>query len=165
MTKEFLTEYLEHISYEIEGLVSSYMQMSEISDRSKTHPFELQGQKNDCLDLMALHFRNLYEFFCFAPKENYVRATDYIIDFKGNSDSYLINKANNQTSHFTKQRHELAKEHASKSWDPNSVMKWFVVNFDKFIDGLTENYKLELSKRLVLVVPFIEWHKKEHEKN
>lgn len=159
MTNEFLKEYLEHISYEIEGLVSSYIQMTQINKRSKTHPFDIQGQKNDCLDLMALHFRNLYEFFCYVPHKGYIRASSYSPGFKGSANNFLINKANNQVSHFTEERHKISKKYSSKAWDSNDVMKWVVKHIDSWSSSLENDYREEFQKRLAPVDPFIKWYR------
>lgn len=157
----FLHEYLEHISYEITGLFSSYLKMTKINEYGKFNPMGVQGETNDCLDLMALHFRNLYEFFCFPKKTGYVRASNYVTGFRGSANIRLINKANNQVSHFTKKRHELAQNYNTKSWEPNEVVKWTIKHLDEWRDSLQESYGTELDKRLLPIEPFLLWYKGE----
>lgn len=155
----FLHEYLEHISYEIIGLFSSYIKMTKIDELGNLNPMGIQGEKNDCLDLMALHFRNLYEFFCFPQKTGYIRAVDYEASFQGSVDIRLIDKANNQVSHLTKKRHELAQNYDTKSWEPNEVIKWTINQLEEWRGSLQELYNIELNERLMPIEPFMRWYK------
>jgi len=125
---DFLIEYIEHIAYEMTGLIVSYIRLVNIGKYGEYHPLGIQGEKNDCLDLMTLHFRNLYEFFCFPSKKGYVRAVDYCSQFQAKTNDWFNQKANNQVSHLTVKRHELAKDFSTKSWNSNEVMKWLIIN-------------------------------------
>lgn len=145
---QYLEAYLEHVAYEIAGLISSYIQMQNMTQLELIHPLGDQGVENDNLDLMSLHFRNLYEFFCCDPSKSYLRATHYAPAFKGKANNDLIHKANNQVSHLTEERHRLAQTKESKQWAPDEVVNWLVVNFIPWYALLDITYQNKLKNLL-----------------
>lgn len=159
MTHEELVAYLEHVAYEITGVVTSYILMSKINEYGKSHPIGEVGETNDCLDLMALHFRNLHEFFCDSPRTGYVRAVNYTPSFTLPRNNSLISKANLQTAHLTEERHRIAQDHQRKSWNPNEVMKWLVTTTDQWMDNLEQDYLIALQQQLRSAQGFIDWYR------
>lgn len=157
-SEHFLLEYLEHVSYEIIGVVTSYIRLTKLSEYGAFHPIGEQGEKNDSLDLMTLHFRNLVEFFCYAPKKDCVRASDYVKNFKFKIDAKLVEKVNNQVSHLTVKRHEIAGDFSTKSWDPNDIMKWLLSAFNAWRDDLDDKYRKEINDRLLVIKDFLDWY-------
>lgn len=154
----WLVAYIEHITYEITGVVTSYMRLTKLDEFGKFHPIGKQGEQNDSLDLMTLHFRNLYEFFCYLPKTGYVRAVNYVPAFIASGDTKLIEKVNNQVSHLTERRHEIAQEFATKAWDANELMKWLICSLKAWQDQLDSKYNTELCNNLSPVQGFIDWY-------
>lgn len=157
-SEQFLLEYLEHISYEIIGVVTSYIRLSKLSEYGACHPIGEQGEKNDSLDLMTMHFRNLVEFFCYASKKDCVRASDYVKNFTFKIDAKLIEKVNNQVSHLTVKRHELAGDFSTKSWDPNDIMKWLLSAFNAWRKDLGDKYRKEINNRTLVIKDFLDWY-------
>ncbi len=159
----WLCKYLEHFSYEAQGLIAAYYRMTKIEDSARTNLFGKQGETNDALDLMAVHFRNLYEFFCEPIKSDYIRAKHYVTDFNGHQPrKELILKVNNQVSHLTAVRQTIA-ELPKKAWDPNEVMKWFLQNYDNWRCQLEPKYVESLDSWMVSVADWLSFYRSEVE--
>jgi len=156
MTHQELTAYLEHVAYEVTGVVTAYIRMANLNQFGQYHPLGTQGETNDCLDLMALHFRNLHEFFCDQPHRGYVRARDYTPSFTAKRNNSLLKKANIQVSHLTEERHVIAQDPKRKEWNPNDVMKWLAEILHGWSAELDQGYSVELQRQLGQVQYFID---------
>ena len=159
---DWLNEYLEHVAYEIAGTLSAYLQMGNIEVLEKVHPMGHRGVTNDTLDLMALHFRNLYEFFCYPPNDDYVRVSDYTPEFKALPKKDLIHKANNQVSHLTKERHEIAQTLETKSWRPKEIIDWLSSTVISWQHHLSQAQQLRLKELLGELYDLMEYHYNSH---
>ncbi len=127
----------EHLPYEFDMFFYAWDKLCKLAE-IKEKKLEEEKQKNMSLEVFLLHARNLIEFFCDNPNEDYYRLRDilpvhlikkYNIDKEFSKVRWSIN---NHLSHISKKRSKVKRHFTDNNNNFSALLIFKVINDRKW---------------------------------